>query len=439
MQGRYEDLVEKLGKEIAEAILDNETGLAKRARLIDKDVAELLRQAGQAAMILIFAVLGGQLADEAKAAGLTVQSRPVITYNVIFGPIEVESPYLWKNGESSKPVRDQMGLTHQGRSEAVERALTDFGMEDSFRHAAERFEEHYGWHVDDSTVRRVTEAVGAQVEEYLRDKLEKERKAYDLPLDERPGVDRLVAELDACKVRTGVLVPSEATEENDNPEKRNRVINWRDVRIGLITDLDGQEKGYVGRVDTYPVVVHQLFSLAVKQGLSSKTQVIAVADGGNGIREELQRQFPHVQFILDQPHMKDHLYETAEAMGFEGDERKKWVNEKRELIETGRARDAIDQIRDEYARTSIDSVRRLIAYLDKYEDAIDYQKFKSLGLPIGDGEVESAHRYVPQKRLNLPGACWHPDNVNPMLSLRVLRADDWWEDFWDNRSSQIAA
>jgi len=108
------------------------------------------------------------------------------------------------------------------------------------------------------------------------------------------------------------------------------------------------------------------------------------------------------------------------------------------FFKCARARDAIDQIRDEYARTSIDSVRRLIAYLDKYEDAIDYQKFKSLGLPIGDGEVESAHRYVPQKRLNLPGACWHPDNVNPMLSLRVLRADDWWEDFWDNRSSQIA-
>ena len=59
----------------------------------------------------------------------------------------------------------------------------------------------------------MTEAVVAQAEEYLKNRLEGERKADDLPLDERPGVDRLVAELDACKVRTGVLVPSEANEE----------------------------------------------------------------------------------------------------------------------------------------------------------------------------------------------------------------------------------
>lgn len=436
MQEEYEELVEKIGKEIADAILEKEPKLAERARLIDKDVAEILRKAGQAAMILIFAVVGGQLVDEARAAGLTVQSRPVITYNVIFGPIEVESPYLWKNGQSSKPVKDKMGLTHEGRSEAVERALTDFGIEDSFKHAARRFEEHYGWPVDKSTARRVTEKVAAQAEGYLNKRLDEERKAYDLPLDERPGVDRLVAELDACKVRTGLFVDGTA---RDNDHKLKRVINWRDVRMGLITDLDGEDKGYVGRVDTYPVVVHQLFSLAVKQGLSRSTQVIAVADGGNGIREELERQFPHVLFILDQPHLKDHLYETAEAMGLEADERKKWVKEKQELIETGRVPDALDQVRDEYAKSSIESIRRLIGYLDKYEDAIDYQQFKAQRLPIGDGEVESAHRYIPQKRLNVPGACWHPDNVNPMLSLRVLRADDWWDDFWENRSSKMAA
>lgn len=446
MQENYDDLIEKLGEEIANAFLDKETGLAKRARLIDKDVAEVLRQAGQAAMILIFAVVGGQLVDEAKASGLTVQSRPVITYNVIFGPIEVESPYLWKNGQSSKPVKDQMGLTHEGRSEAVERALADFGIEDSFQHAAKRFEEHHGWSVDKSTARRVTETVAAQAEKYLNERLEDERKAYDLPIEKRPGVDRLVGELDACKVRTGVLVPAdeasreidETSQDKEHPQKRTRVINFRDVRMGLITDLDGQDKGYVGRVDTYPVVVHQLFSLAVKHGLSSNTEVVAVADGGNGIREEFERQFPHVLFILDQPHLKDHLYETAEAMGLDADERKKWVKEKQELIETGRVSDAFDQVRDEYAKSPIDSIRRLIGYLDKYKDAIDYQKFKAQRLPIGDGEVESAHRYIPQKRLNVPGACWHPDNVNPMLSLRVLRADDWWDDFWENRASRMA-
>ncbi len=39
-------------------------------------------------------------------------------------------------------------------------------------------------------------------------------------------------------------------------------------------------------------------------------------------------------------------------------------------------------------------------------------------------------RYIPQKRLKIPGATWHPDTINPMLALRVVRANDWWDDFW---------
>ncbi len=436
MQDEYEDLVEKIGKEIADAILKKEPELAQRARLIDKDVAEVLRRAGQAAMIVIYAMVGAQLMGEARAAGLTVQARPVITYNVIFGPIEVESPYLWKKGESSKPVKDQMGLTHNGRSEAVERALTEFGMEDSFKLAVQRFEEHYGWSVDQSTVRRVTESIASEAERYVEQRLEEERKAYDLPLEDRPGIDQLVVELDGCKIRTGVLVPGEAV---DGKISKKRVIDWSEVRIGLVTDLDGQEKEYVGRADTYPPVVRQLFSIAVKQGLSRQTEVIAVADGGNGIREELERQFPRIRFILDKPHLKDHLYKAAEAKGLEAEARKKWVKEKLELIDAGKALEALEQVRQEYQDTSVKDLRKLIKYLDKFQDAINYSKFREDGLPIGSGEVESAHRYVPQKRLKLPGATWHPKAINPMVSLRALRADDWWEDFWDKRTSKVAA
>ena len=49
--------------------------------------------------------------------------------------------------------------------------------------------------------------------------------------------------------------------------------------------------------------------------------------------------------------------------------------------------------------------------------------------PKVSGEIESAHRYIPQKRLKIPGATWHPDNINPMLALRIIRANNWWHDF----------
>jgi hypothetical protein len=45
--------------------------------------------------------------------------------------------------------------------------------------------------------------------------------------------------------------------------------------------------------------------------------------------------------------------------------------------------------------------------------------------------------------MKIPGAIWHPDTVNPMPALRVIRANDWWDDFWqwlhNERYQQMAA
>src|SRR6266849_639191 len=77
-----------------------------------------------------------------------------------------------------------------------------------------------------------------------------------------------------------------------------------------------------------------------------------------------------------------------------------------------------------------DRLRRLIAHLTRFADAVHYAEYKERGWPIGSGEIESAHRYVPQERLKIAGACWHPQSVNPMLALRVIRINGWWDDFW---------
>ena len=58
---------------------------------------------------------------------------------------------------------------------------------------------------------------------------------------------------------------------------------------------------------------------------------------------------------------------------------------------------------------------------------------------MGSGEIESAHKSIPQKRMKLPGACWHSTSINPMLALRILWADDWWEDFWEKRAENKMA
>lgn len=322
-------------------------------------------------------------------------------------------------------------LTSQGRSPSVERALTDFGIEDSFGRASKRFKEHYGWDIGRTTVLRVTEQRAHEAERYVAERLQEVRKAFNTSVSERPGVKELLVELDGCEIRTGTLMPAVVDEKSDpsEPRKRKRLEEWRDIRVGLTRPLDEVTPTFVAAMAEYSVVTEQLFSAAVDRGLSEKTQVVGVADGGIGLREALDAKFSGMRFILDRPHFKSHLYETADAVGLDSVFREEWVHAAVVECEKGNAAVVVKSLND-YEGAGAARTHCLAKYLDRFKDAVDYEKARESGYPTGSGEVESAHRYIPQKRLKIAGACWSPSTINPMLALRVLRENEWWEDFW---------
>ena len=104
-----------------------------------------------------------------KTEGLNIYRNPIIEYNCLFGKLQLKSPYLWSKGNCCKVLVDQMRITHQGRSEAVNRALSDFGIEESFEKAAMRFREHYHYNIGSSAVARATKQTAYQASEYLED------------------------------------------------------------------------------------------------------------------------------------------------------------------------------------------------------------------------------------------------------------------------------
>lgn len=322
-------------------------------------------------------------------------------------------------------------LTHRGRSPDVERALTDFGAEESFERAAQRFKEHYGWEIGRTTVLRVVEQRAHEAERYVAERLHEARQAFATPLKQRPGVDELLVELDGCEIRTGTLVPAGTDEKTEvlKLNKRKRIEEWRDVRVGLARPLSEIARTYVAAMSSYDDVTDQLFSAAVDRGLSERTQVVGVADGGIGLREALDAKFAGMRFVLDRPHFKQHLYEAADAMVLVGAAREEWVAAAVAECEMGNAPIVVESLKT-YEGTGDARVHCLANYLDRFSDAVDYDKARKSGYPTGSGEVESAHRYVPQKRLKIPGASWSPATINPMLALRVMRENNWWEQFW---------
>ena len=96
----------------------------------------------------------------------------------------------------------------------MQRALTDFGAEESFGQAAKRFEEHYGWEIDRATVRREVEHTAQKAEQYVEMRLLSARKNYSQPLKTRPVNEQLVVELDGCHIRTGKKITTEGALHN---------------------------------------------------------------------------------------------------------------------------------------------------------------------------------------------------------------------------------
>lgn len=429
----YAALVERVGQQVVDAVALVEELDGPEILRVDDVIRHLLRKVGERCTAGVFQLAGTRVVERAKSQGAVINRSSTITVCSLFGVFEMASPYLVNRDAAHwpRPVRDELGITHRMKTPALKRALTDFGIEDSFGVAAERFEEHYGWRLHRTCLLRVVEECASGAERFVADRV---AAAPDVAWSW--GV---LLEMDGCELRTGEMgspSPTQRTAVRGLP-KRTRPSQWRDVRLAFARPLGGEDKTFVGGMSPFAEVVEQLHGAACHQGMGPGTFVAAVLDGGNGLREAIEARFGEVFCVLDRPHMSEHLHEVAKAMTLDDRTRFAWVTRILEYFYEGRVSTVFEELQ-RYAGPGKDRVDRFLKHLWRFQDAVDYGFAHFFGIPQGSGEIESAHRYIPQRRMKLPGATWHPRSINPILALRIVRANGWWKDFWDQRD-QVAA
>lgn len=155
MKPGYTDIIFEMSHTLCQAVLEREPDLAQRVHELDGEINKILRRLGFFTVSLMLAQLSDQVTLEAKKKGLTIHRAKQIKYSSLFGVVEILSPYLWNKNKNSgaRPVKEQLRIEHGDRSIAVQRAMSDFGAEESFGQAAKRFQEHYGWTIDRAAVR----------------------------------------------------------------------------------------------------------------------------------------------------------------------------------------------------------------------------------------------------------------------------------------------
>ncbi len=250
-----------------------------------------------------------------------------------------------------------------------------------------------------------------------------------------PGQHKqIVAQID------GGMIPIVEPDAEQKDKRKGKKLSWREAKISLAHAKGGCTPVYGGGIEGGVTDAgRRLLGCAVRAGFGTDSRVHAVGDGAAWILGQIEDKFGEQgSYLIDFYHVCEYLGAAAKTIVPAGDGAgaavKVWMEAQKNALKTGRIDDVLGallphreerDVSDEHA-----PVRTCHRYLGTRKDQLKYAEAIAEGLPIGSGEIESAHRYVAQKRLKLPGAWWLVEHAEYMLALRINRLNGDWDAYW---------
>lgn len=328
----------------------------------------------------------------------------------------------------------------RGYSRRLQRAMTDFGADESFGKASKKLKEHYGIEVPISATRKVTQSHG-------------EAMLLEEPASElgKQGARVVIAGMDGSMVPIVSTKTDEKGREIKGDKRKQRELSWKEARLCVARDprsVSGYYRATMGDVEQAGL---QLVGCVAEAGGGKSTKLHCVADGAPWIASQVARRFGgQANFLVDFYHVSEYLAAASDLLG----EKKKtgWLKQQQRRLKTNRASEVLKQLikleaieKQKLTKLTQSTTTKEVQpaatckrYLENRLDYLDYKTALIAGLPISSGETESGHRWVIQARLKISGAWWKTANAERMLKLRTVRASNDWESYW-RRARQEAA
>jgi len=219
-------------------------------------------------------------------------------------------------------------------------------------------------------------------------------------------------------------------------KRKGKSVQWQEAKVSLAHAHGSIELTYaatlLGDVDS---AGKQLRACAKRAGFGKGHHAHGLGDGAAWIARQVRQRFgSQGSYLLDFYHVCDYLGAAAKALESQPVAQRAWMDKQKQRLKGQGLCALLNELQGALEPQAIPDedapVRRCWRYLSQRQDQLDYEGAIRQGLPIGSGEVESAHRYLIQKRLKLPGAWWKAANAENMLALRVNRANDEWQSYW---------
>lgn len=307
--------------------------------------------------------------------------------------------------------------------------MSDFAVERSFAQTAIAVKEHYGFEIPIYTINRELETVA------------KEAKAFNSQAPEaiKPATT-LVSQVD------GSMIPVIDFDENKKSQspgnkgaradrRKLRKCIWKEIRVSTVSDPKLANSYYGVALGEAMIVGCMMHEICKFNGLTEKTKIHAVSDGAPWIADQYRLIFgSQCQFLLDIYHACEYLNTAVQHSGIETEKMKQWLKVQKNKLKESKSQQVIAALKELVPKDQSDEhqafISSAITYLENRKDQLDYKLAIDEGLPIGSGEVESAHRHIIQQRLKISGAWWGLEKAEHIAQLRALRANGNWENLW---------
>lgn len=320
--------------------------------------------------------------------------------------------------------------------------------------------ERAGVSMDYKTVRRITKQCAEGFLVLRREEVLQWREG-ELPVGSELTGKAVTVQIDGGRTKIrGDLRPAEPAVEAKDADglpiedapgrsktrpKQTFDAEWREPK--LITIFIHDERGRMVKTSratvdgTFegPDAVCELVAMHLHRlGAAGAVSLTFVADGANWIWDRIPtivrlaklNDVP-VHEVLDCSHAVHHIALALAAMGQSEKERLPLYREHRTLLRNGQWRRVVEELMDLATdHPGNQKVQTEIAYLRKHGEAgrLKYSHFRSLGVPIGSGAIESSIRRVINLRLKGNGIFWKEVNAEAMLQVRAQVISNRWDE-----------
>ena len=332
-----------------------------------------------------------------------------------FGRLSYERAYYYCQAcrRGVHPLDHRLGLTARVLSPRLQRVLAFLGGYLSFGVVEKALQECYDLQVSDEAIRQVAEETGALARAW--EEAQQRRYAELLPAGAAVNSRR----------KTWII-------EVDGKRVGHQDGSWSEVKVGVIYEAAQRVEVHPGRHELIKreIVARRcgweefagLFWAAMQRaGVQHGDRLVALADGAEAMEQIFAFVAPEAERVRDFYHVAQRIHAIGEVrFGSASAEGQRWIRAQLQQLkasEVGAVIRSIAHLKLD-GREAHETREKVVSYLQKNREAMDYAPYQGAGLPIGSGAVEGGCRLIGA-RTNGCGRRWSLEGCDRIVALRV--------------------